>query len=428
MSQTPSTEDFLYAARRAEIASLKQLEVSCDLVIRATELIHELQRERGLSNSFLVSSGTRFSRELQDEMSQIHAAEKHFRTMLGRLPLGDSSLNSSRLFSSVAFVLHGLDELPELRQQILAQKLTAAQTTGLFNRLVAGLIHVVFEAADISHDPDITRSLIALFNFVQGKEYSGQERAWGLIGFTSGEFSNKVQQRVKDLQEAQIRCFDIFTEFTQPVHADTLRRIESSEAATELEKLRQMIARARHGDSLPAAMSEIWYSVCTQRIDAMQLAEKALATSLQQLCEQKIKQAEEELTLHTEQIKSLLSAEEPPISPLSRDPDGDDLDGPVVNVAAGFNIKLAQSVSELVQGQAARIQQVSAELAEARQALDERKLVEKAKGLLMQSKGISEEEAYREIRQAAMNGKQRIVEVATHMIRVADMLLGEQQK
>ena len=46
-----TTQDFLLAAHRAEIDTLQHLQLNCDLVIRASELIHELQRERGLSNT-----------------------------------------------------------------------------------------------------------------------------------------------------------------------------------------------------------------------------------------------------------------------------------------------------------------------------------------------------------------------------------------
>jgi len=41
-----TSEDFLLAAKHAEIAALQQLQVNCRLVGRVTELIHELQREQ----------------------------------------------------------------------------------------------------------------------------------------------------------------------------------------------------------------------------------------------------------------------------------------------------------------------------------------------------------------------------------------------
>ena len=62
------------------------------------------------------------------------------------------------------------------------------------------------------------------------------------------------------------------------------------------------------------------------------------------------------------------------------------------------------------------------ELSEVRQALEERKLIDKAKGILIQSRGITEEEAYKQLRQSAMDSNKRIIDVAINIISVADML------
>ncbi|WP_370315542.1 nitrate- and nitrite sensing domain-containing protein [Thalassolituus sp.] len=416
----PTTEDFLLSAKRAEIAALKQLLISSSLVTKVTELIHELQRERGLSNTFLVSEGQRFALQREEEVAATEIAEQKFRQALAELDLNNVSPSSARLFSSIAFVLHCLEELAPLRARIADQSVSPTENTQMYNRLIAGLLAVVFEAADISNDPDITRALVAMFNFSQGKEYAGQERAWGLIGFTTGTFTSATQDRLHTMQEAQARCFDIFIEFSQTIPQAQWRQLEISEATHELDRLRQMVQRYRKGDSLPTAISEVWYEVATRRIDGMQEIERELATALLELCTNKITQAEEDLRLHREHLKELATVEEPPMSPLSILPE--DAAQSSLNVAPGVNVKLARSIYELVQGQAERLQRISEELAEARQALEERKLIDKAKGLLIQSKGITEEEAYRQLRQAAMDNNKRIVDVAANVISVADML------
>ncbi|TNC91855.1 MAG: hypothetical protein CSH36_07530 [Thalassolituus sp.] len=416
----PTTEDFLLSAKRAEIAALKQLLISSSLVTKVTELIHELQRERGLSNTFLVSEGQRFALQREEEVAATEIAEQKFRQALAELDLNNVSPSSARLFSSIAFVLHCLEELSPLRARIADQSVSPTENTQMYNRLIAGLLAVVFEAADISNDPDITRALVAMFNFSQGKEYAGQERAWGLIGFTTGTFTSATQDRLHTMQEAQARCFDIFIEFSQTIPQAQWRQLEISEATHELDRLRQMVQRYRKGDSLPTAISEVWYEVATRRIDGMQEIERELATALLELCTNKITQAEEDLRLHREHLKELATVEEPPMSPLSILPE--DAAQSSLNVAPGVNVKLARSIYELVQGQAERLQRISEELAEARQALEERKLIDKAKGLLIQSKGITEEEAYRQLRQAAMDNNKRIVDVAANVISVADML------
>ncbi len=77
----------------------------------------------------------------------------------------------------------------------------------------------------------------------------------------------------------------------------------------------------------------------------------------------------------------------------------------------------------VLQAQSRRIQEVSSELESARNALTERKIIERAKGLLMKTRGLSEEQAYAQIREAAMNQNKRIIEIAESILSMAEILL-----
>lgn len=62
------------------------------------------------------------------------------------------------------------------------------------------------------------------------------------------------------------------------------------------------------------------------------------------------------------------------------------------------------------------------ELSEAKGELADRKLIERAKGILMNLKGLSEEEAYRQLRRKAMNEKRKIADIARAIVTTADLL------
>ena len=78
-----------------------------------------------------------------------------------------------------------------------------------------------------------------------------------------------------------------------------------------------------------------------------------------------------------------------------------------------------RSTLELLLTQSVRLQGLNEELREARQALDERKQVERAKQQLMRQQGFSEGEAYSWLRQAAMNQGLRLEEVAQRLLSLA---------
>ena len=62
------------------------------------------------------------------------------------------------------------------------------------------------------------------------------------------------------------------------------------------------------------------------------------------------------------------------------------------------------------------------ELERAKAALDERKIVERAKGILMKERGMTEEAAYALLRRAAMNENRRISEVAQSVVTASRLL------
>jgi len=67
----------------------------------------------------------------------------------------------------------------------------------------------------------------------------------------------------------------------------------------------------------------------------------------------------------------------------------------------------------------ARLQE---ELDRTKTALEERKVIDRAKGILMKARGLSEEEAYALLRKTAMNEKKKIAEIAQSVITAADLL------
>ena len=61
------------------------------------------------------------------------------------------------------------------------------------------------------------------------------------------------------------------------------------------------------------------------------------------------------------------------------------------------------------------------ELDRTRSALEERKVIDRAKGILMKAKNLSEETAYALLRKTAMNENKKIAEVAQSVITAAEL-------
>lgn len=96
--------------------------------------------------------------------------------------------------------------------------------------------------------------------------------------------------------------------------------------------------------------------------------------------------------------------------------------GVTAYVVAGLASERVRPVLEVAMARFAHEQALHRELADARTELSERKLIERAKGLLMQRQGLAEDEAYARLRKTAMDKGLKIADIARRVLDVADLL------
>ncbi len=414
----PPALRFMLAARRSELEGLRGLADTCELVTLISRLVHALQRERGYTNVYLGSQVETYRSQLDVHTEQARALEQDVLQRLQAMDLNAASAaDRARLFNRVAYVLHGFDELPGLRRRIRERLLGPGVATAALTRLVGGLMAVVFEAADTAIDPSITRVLVALFNFMQGKELAGQERATGVAGFSAGFFDAGVQERILHLTQSQQRCFQTFDEFADPVAGHRWADLQRSEITAQLVRLREVGMRTSAQYPVDPGLSQLWFELHSQRIDQMHEVEKHLAEQLLTSCQSSIKLAHADLDNHRVLLQRLASLETMGCGDARLfSVHASDLDSPAPD---GHGPQMGRSLLDLLQAQTHRLQDANLQLDEARQALNERKLVERAKQLLMNEYALSESEAYTRLRQSAMSRGLRMVDMAQNVLAVA---------
>ena len=98
-------------------------------------------------------------------------------------------------------------------------------------------------------------------------------------------------------------------------------------------------------------------------------------------------------------------------------------------IVAGLSSERIRPILDVAMARFQHEQGLRQQLAETRSELDlrttelqERKLIDRAKGLLMQRQTLTEQQAYERLRKAAMDKGLRVAEVAQRMLDVADLL------
>jgi response regulator NasT len=91
-------------------------------------------------------------------------------------------------------------------------------------------------------------------------------------------------------------------------------------------------------------------------------------------------------------------------------------------VVDGLNPARLRSLIDVAVARFQAMRQMRAELEATRRALEERKVIDRAKGILMKARGLSEEEAYALLRKTAMDQNRRVADVAQALVTAAGLL------
>lgn len=87
-----------------------------------------------------------------------------------------------------------------------------------------------------------------------------------------------------------------------------------------------------------------------------------------------------------------------------------------------------QALHELLHTQSERLARTEVELQTVRRALSERKVIERAKGVLMARLGLSEEAAFRALQKASMDQNRRLPDMAEATLALADLAFAPAKK
>ncbi|WP_286782368.1 nitrate regulatory protein NasR [Leclercia sp. UBA1284] len=374
----PGASEWLQHAklmRKQQLCKLAQLGT---LVSRISHLAHMLQCERGASNIWLCSQGALYAPECKASRALVDEQLLAFQQALGS-PL----MASAALCERVAHALHHFEQLPTLREQIMARTLAADRAMEHYSRTLRHLLSIVPQLNDSIDDPQIAGRFVALYSLMQGKELVGQERALGAIGFTQGFFSDEMRQTLVDRIDGQQACFDVFLSLTPQ---QLQEHFTLSTPGAEAEQLRrQACTRQPAADNGVLALH--WFSLLTERLEHLRSQEELLIADLMIAVDRLITHA-------------------------------DDYPPEAAAVGEPLGHYPVQPLLPLVRQQAREIEQLSQQLASMRDTLEERKIIDKAKSVLMTHQQMSEDQAWCQLRKMAMDKNQRMVDIARALLTV----------
>jgi prefoldin subunit 5 len=416
MQNTISSEHTIILAKIRHIEELERLVICTEFVEMIGEMIHQIQAERGASCLYLASAGQHFAKERADIVAGNTPLDIRFKQGLQR-HLDANPQADARQLTLVSWILLGFDQLTSLRHQVTLHQISFIDCIQSFTRLIGSLVSLIFEITDNTVNSKISSSLLALYNLVQGKEFAGQERAVGAYMFGSGNVQLEHQQKLMELMALQERHFESFNQFATPALRNAWARTCMTDTQRKYLQYEAKLTRAIPGQTLQSQDADTWFELCSQRLTDFWQIQCLLISDMHHSLKLLVQEAQQELAnirQHLQQLQDKASVS-------ARDTAFFNLSIPVENAYGFLTDKASQpypieSVISLLQQQSQQIAEMESELSETKKALAERKQIERAKGLLMSTLGLTEVEAYKTMRSTAMEQKRKIIDVAENIL------------
>ncbi|BEE18183.1 methyl-accepting chemotaxis protein [Aeromonas enteropelogenes] len=244
---------------------MEQAQQMLVLVKSSAQLVHELQKERGMSAGFIGSAGSKFADALPQQRAAVDEAIARFRAE-------DQGIAHEQADQ-------GLAQLAGIRDQVSQLTIEAPRQVAFYSQLIASLLGVVDEISLRSRDAGIALQTNAYAAFLQNKERMGMERATLSNVFAKDSFMPATLQQFMSLLASQQSYLERFRAVATDEQIGLLDTLLQSPVMGEVSKLEQ-VALDKMAQGGFGVDPEQWFAVSTKKIDLLKQGEDQLYQQL----------------------------------------------------------------------------------------------------------------------------------------------------
>ena len=259
------------------IKRTERLETLVKLAPVASELVHELQRERGRSAGFIGSRGKKFATSLPGQQKVTSLKLVKFRSALTPFADRDYGPFFARKVKAAEAALAGL---PDMRRRVNGLSATVPQMAGYYTSTIARLLDIIEEMTVLSDNAEVSTAITAYAAFLQGKERAGIERAMGAAGFGAGRFSVAVHQRFIGLITQQKAFMHMFRVHAHHHQARFYKTTSKDKSFAEVARMRKIATRDGLAGEIGSVTAGHWFTTITRKIDKLKVVENLLNKDL----------------------------------------------------------------------------------------------------------------------------------------------------
>jgi len=237
-----------------EYKSLERIENLINLSTKVSSLVHETQKERGLTAGYLGSKGTLFKNELLEQRKISNKEFDSFRKYLSTL---DLSIYPQEFELNINRTTNKYEGLGTLREQISSQEVSSSKAIKYYTLMNISILDNVTLIAKLSSNALLSREINSFSNFLLSKEQAGIERAVGANTLSRDSFANGMRTKLNDLISAQEIYTKKFLEYASYENKKFFNKTMQSKEIDEVNKIRVTLINSASKHMLVSQMKEL---------------------------------------------------------------------------------------------------------------------------------------------------------------------------
>jgi len=253
--------------RGSEARSASDLRLSTDLGVAIGNLVHETQKERGMTSLFVSSKGQKYGPELDHQRAETDKRQAEYQALVGS---GDRALAAAIVALTDANA--SLHRLPDVRARASHLQVEAKDTNAYFTSMNHQFLVGLGSIASISSNADLGRLAQAYYAYLNAKEKTGAERANMVNAFTADHFSEGQFALHNSFLSAANTFLEVFQLLAPPEVVAEYRQ-HLTDSAFENVAAMERIAQERQATGSLGVNPVTWIETITAKINTMKTIE-----------------------------------------------------------------------------------------------------------------------------------------------------------
>ena len=271
----------LLAAKLAidSFSTSKNLRALDEVVILSTKigaLVHETQKERGMTAGFIGSMGQKFKTELPSQRINVDERLKELNVFLSTF---NKEQHGSEFFDNLNMGLKKLEDLSNTRSGVTSLSLNAGVAIAYYTDLNKLLLNLIGTITKLSNSSSVLQQLVSYMNFLLSKERAGIERAVGTNTFAKNSFEPGMKAKFYTLVAEQDAYMDAFLKVSDSKVVEFYKTTLVNNSISEVERIRK-IALHSNIDQNFAVDANYWFKEISEKINLLKKVEDYISEVL----------------------------------------------------------------------------------------------------------------------------------------------------